>query len=35
VRYTPSANTASRAAISDAARLISMVNSVPQVDQPE
>ena len=35
VRYTPSANTASRAAISDAARLISMVNSFPQVDQPE
>jgi len=35
VRYTPSANTASRAAISDAARLISMMNSFPQVDQPE
>jgi len=35
VRYTPSANAASRAAISDAARLISMVNSFPQVDQPE
>ena len=35
VRYTPSANAASRAAISDAARLISMMNSFPQVDQPE
>jgi len=35
VRYTPSANAASRAAISDAARLISMVNSFPQGDQPE
>ena len=35
VRYAPSANTASRAAISDAARLISMMNSFPQVDQPE
>ncbi len=35
VRYTPSANAASKAAISDAARLISMMNSFPQVDQPE
>src|SRR6266850_1881725 len=35
VRYTPSANAASKAAISDAARLISMMNSFPQVEQPE
>jgi soluble lytic murein transglycosylase-like protein len=35
VRYTPNANAASRAAISDAARLISMMNSFPQVHQPE
>jgi soluble lytic murein transglycosylase-like protein len=35
VRYTPSANAASRAAISDAARLISMMNSLPHADQPE
>jgi soluble lytic murein transglycosylase-like protein len=35
VRYTPSAKAASRAAISDAARLISMMNSFLQVDQPE
>jgi len=35
LRYTPSANAASKAAISDAARLISMMNSFPQVDQPE
>jgi len=35
VRYTPCANAASKAAISDAARLISMMNSFPQVDQPE
>ena|SRR2546423_6024644 len=33
VRYTPSAP--SRAAISDAAKLISMMNSSPRVDQPE
>jgi len=33
VRYTPSAP--SRAAISDAAKLISMMNASPRVDQPE
>jgi soluble lytic murein transglycosylase-like protein len=32
VRYTPSANTLSRAAISDAARLISMTSSSPRAD---
>ena len=32
VRYTPSANVPSRAAISDAAKLISMMNSSPRVD---
>ncbi len=35
VRYAPGPNTASQAAISDAARLISMMNSFPQVDQSE
>jgi len=32
VRYTPSPNALSRAAISDAARLISMMSSSPRVD---